>query len=197
MPVKFVWSLVQTLPGEHMDVQTQTDSKTIRFNSRRYDQATGSSIGFQCKPQQKTTTTGDVIGGEISPRTGDVGAGALIALKADPVLQTATAARTVSAVRGVEVNIDFPDSGSAYTITNHVNAFRTFLDMGSGHTVSGRKSVFLIATPNTSGWQHLIESEAASGVHSVTAGTYSTADGYFNVYVAGTAYRVPFFAGVD
>ena len=39
--------------------------------------------------------------------------------------------------------------------------------------------------------------EAASDAIVVTGGTYSTADGYIVVRVAGSTYRMPFFAGTD
>ena len=172
------------------NVNTQFDSLPIRLNSRAYVQASGSSIAVQSKPDQTVTTTGDVIGAEFSPRVSDAGAGALIALKADPVVRTATAARTVSAVRGVEVNIDMPDSGSAYTITNNVNAFRAYLDMGSGHTVSGKKAVLCVATPNTSGWDYLYDLETSAGmvVASAVGGSQSHK---IRIRSAGTEYFIP------
>ena len=172
------------------DIKTQFDSIPVRINSRAYVQTSGSSIGFQSKPDQTVTSTGDVIGGEVSPRVSDAGAGALIALKADPVVRTATAARTVSAVRGLEVNIDMPDGGSAYTITNNVNAFRTFLDMGAGHTVSGKKAVLCVATPNTSGWDYLLDLETSSGV--VTAAAVGGSQSHkIKIRSAGTDYFIP------
>ena len=174
----------------HCIIDTQTDNRQVRINSRDFVQTTGSSIGIQCKPRQNATSTCDVIGAEISPRTGDVGAGALIAVRGDPVLQQATAARTVSAVRGYECNIDFPGAGSAITITNDVTAFRTFLDMGVGHTVSGKKSVVLVATPNTSGWDYLFDLEASSGVVT-SAAVGGSQDKKINIRIAGTNYFIP------
>ena len=109
-----------TGPNQHAQLNTVEDNKTVRINSRDYNQTSGSSIGLQAKPNQKTTTTGDVIGAEFSPRANDAGSGAIIALKADPTVKDATAARTVSALRGVEVNIDLPNAGSAVTFTNEV-----------------------------------------------------------------------------
>jgi|GEM_PF-1056426 len=44
---------------------------------------------------------------------------------------------------------------------------------------------------------NLIKFEAASACAVESAGTYSTADGYFLVSVNGSTYRVPFFAAVD
>lgn len=176
---------------------SENEAVPLRLNSKDYVRTSGSIIAIQVRPRATVATTQDVIGVEFSPRTAGVGTGALISVKSDVVLQTASAIATVGAIRGVECNIDLPDSGSAYTITNNVNAFRTFLDMGSGHTVSGKKAVFCIATPNTSGWDYLIDSETSAGLHTVASGTYSTAEGYFTVRVAGSVYRMPFFTGTD
>jgi hypothetical protein len=166
--------------------------------SRPSTRTAGSTIGLQVKPRQDVLTTNDVIGAEFSPRMAGVGTGALIALKADPVLSTASAIATVSAVRGIEINIDFPGSGSAYTITNDVSAIRIFPDFGAGHTFSGNRAALRFAAPNTSDWQYLLEAETGTnGWVVVGAGTYSTADGYMLVRVAGSTYRVPFFTAVD
>lgn len=176
---------------------SQLDNKPIQLNRRNFDRTNGSSIAVQIGPNQTVANTNDVIGAEIRARTAGVGTGALAPVKADAVLATATAVATVSAIKCFEANIDFPDSGSAYTITNNINAFRTFLDMGAGHTVSGKKAVFCIATPNTSGWDYLFDVESSSGLHTVASGTYSTAEGYLTVRVAGSVYRMPFFTGTD
>lgn len=178
-------------------IYSENEAVPLRLNSKDYVRTSGSIVAIQVRPRATVATTQDVIGVEFSPRTAGVGTGALISVKSDVVLQTASATATVSAIRGLECNIDLPDSGSAYTITNNVNAFRTFLDMGSGHTVSGKKAVFCIATPNTSGWDYLIDSETSAGLHTVASGTYSTAEGYFTVRVAGSVYRMPFFTGTD
>lgn len=178
-------------------IYSENEAVPLRLNSKDYVRTSGSIVAIQVRPRATVATTQDVIGVEFSPRTAGVGTGALISVKSDVVLQTASATATVSAIRRLECNIDLPDSGSAYTITNNVNAFRTFLDMGSGHTVSGKKAVFCIATPNTSGWDYLIDSETSAGLHTVASGTYSTAEGYFTVRVAGSVYRMPFFTGTD
>jgi len=181
--------------SDHLTINSVGDSKSVRINTRDYVQATGDTIAVSSKPKQTITTTGDVIGVESSPRVSDAGAGALIAMKADPLLQAATTGRTVSAVRGFESNIDFPSTGSAYTITNNVNAFRTFLDMGSGHTVSGKKAVFCVATPNTSGWDYLFDLEANSGVIGATTG--ATAAGTIKVRSAGVDKFIQLFGSAS
>lgn len=181
----------------NLDVNSMADNKPVRVNSRDYVQTSGSSIGMQCKPNQTATTTGDVIGAEFSPRVTDAGSGALIALKGDAVIKAATSARTLSAVRGIELNTpSFPTSGSAYTVTNDVSAIRIFPDFGSGHTFTGKKSVIKLATPNNGAWDYLLDVDT-NGIALGSAGTYSTADGYFVIRAGGSDRRIPFFDAAD
>ncbi len=184
-------------PTWSLELDSVADGNPVKINSRSYTQTSGSSIGFQTKPNQTVTTTGDVIGAEFSPRANDAGAGAVIAIKADPVIKTATAIRTVSAVRGIEINIDLPLGGSAYTFTNAVCGIRMFPNFGSGHTFSANRPAILLATPNTTDWTHLLEVETASVMAVVAAGTFTTADGHLVIDVAGTDYQIPFYIGAD
>ena len=178
------------LASDHTRVETDVDGKTVRINSRNYTQTSGSSIGLQSKPSQTVTSTGDVIGAEFSPRANDAGAGAIIAMKADPVVKDATSARTVSAVRGVEINIDLPNAGSVVTFSNDISAIRTFLDAGAGHTFSGKKSVILVATPNTAGWDYFADLETNSGCV-VVASVGGSQDRKLKIRDNGTDYFIP------
>ena len=63
-------------------------------------------------------------------------------------------------------------------------------------TVSGKKSVFLLATPNAGAWDYLFDVET-NGIAIGSAGTYSTADGYFLIRTGVTERRIPFFNAVD
>ena len=182
---------------DHFKIRSAADDKTVQINSRNYTQASGSSIGLQSKPNQTVTTTGDVIGAEFSPRGNDADTGAIIAVKADPTVKDATAARTVSALRGLEINIDLPNAGSAVTFTNAVCGIRMFPDFGSGHTFSANRSAILLATPNTSDWTHLLEIESTGTIAVVTGGTFTTADGHLVIDVAGTDYQIPFYIAAD
>lgn len=183
--------------NEHLLLITADDDKNVRINSRSYVQTSGDSIGMQCKPNQTITTTGNVIGAEFSPRANDVGSGAIIAIKADPVVKTATAIRTVGAVRGIEINIDLPLSGSVYTFTNAVCGIRMFPNFGAGHTFNANRPAILLATPNTSDWTHFLEVESTGTIAVVTGGTFTTADGHLVIDVAGTDYIMPFYLAAD
>ena len=59
---------IQGETSQDVNVQTVTDSKTVKINSRNYTQASGNSIGFQAKPAQTVASSGNVIGFEVSPR---------------------------------------------------------------------------------------------------------------------------------
>ena len=183
--------------GNHFGINTESDNRTVRINSRDFVQTSGGSIGLQSKPNQTVTTTGDIIGAEFSPRVNDVGGGAIIAIKADPVVKDATTTRTVSAVRGLEINIDLPNAGSAYTFTNEVCGIRMFPDFGAGHTFDKNRPAILLATPNTSDWTHLLQIESVGTIAVVTGGTFTSADGHLVIDVAGTDYQIPFYIGAD
>lgn len=180
---------------DNLNIDTDLDNRTIRLNSRDYVQTTGSSVGMQSKPNQTVTTTGDVIGAEISPRVaGDIGAGALIALRADPVLKAGSSG-TVSNVRAIECNIDFSDSDTR-TISADVCAMRIFPDFGT-LTISGDKAVFILATPNAGTWDYLFDFESTQGLLDETNGTYSTADGFIKIKTPEGDARLPYFLAVD
>lgn len=135
----------------------EIDIQPIKINSVDTAKSSGGVVAVQIKPSKSGSSTSDLTGLEVSPRTKDAPCGALICIKADPVLKEATSARTVGAVRGLEVNIDFPGAGSAYTITNETCAIRVFGDFGAGHTFTGKKSIVVIAGVNTSQWEYFID----------------------------------------
>ena len=182
------------ISGSHLILNTTSDDKQVRINSRSFTQASGSSIGMQSKPSQTVTTTGDVIGAEFSPRYQDaIGGGSLIAVRADPILKGTTGNLTGNVV-GVEVNLDLMDPTCSRTISGKVAALRVFPDLGG--TVTGKASVIVLATPNNGAWDFLLDVET-SGIAVGSAGTYSTADGYFLIRVPAGTMRIPFFAAVD
>lgn len=172
---------------------THDEGKPIQLNRINYNfRTTGSCIGVQIGPNQTIANTNDIIGAEIRARSAAVQTGALIAVKGEPNAANGTA--TVGALRAFEANIT---AKGTRTVTNDISALRVFLDVDSTVTVTGKKSVLLVANENVSGWDYLIDSETGAGVHVVGAGTYSTAEGYFLVRVAGSDYRIPFFTGTD
>lgn len=170
----------------NLKLATQADNKPIKLNSRNYTDTSGGNSAVQIKPNQNVTTTGDLAGLEVSPRYNDAGGGSLVCIKCDPVIKDATSARTVAAVRGLEINIDLPNAGSVVTFTNDVSAIRVFPDFGSGHTFQGVRTILEIAAPNTSNFQYFMEVEAGNSGWIATSGTPATNGGHILIRVGGT-----------
>jgi len=78
------------------------------------------------------------------------------------------------------------------TLASGPDAFCLFSNQATGVTragfyFQGDKPSYLIQCANN----------ATDNMQVVSSGTYSTADGYFKIYLASTEYRIPFYAGVD
>lgn len=172
---------------------SRDQGRPIQLNRVDYDRTSGSIIGVQIGPNVTATTTHQATGTEIRARSGNVATGGLLAVNAD-VNASSSSEDVNGSVKAVEANITVKGTR---TVDSVVAALRAFLDVDSTVTVTGKKSVIVVATPNVSGWDNLVDSETNAGLHVVGAGTYSTADGYFKVRVAGSDYRIPFFTDVD
>src|SRR3990167_1880826 len=146
--------------GTNMSLRTVTDSHSVRINSRDYTQASGSSIGFQSKPAQTVTSTGSVIGGEISPRVNnDIDIANVIGLHVDAYLK-GTATKTVSGdVRGLQVELVTDDAGTN-TVSGDVTAIRVRAAF-SASTLSGVMAPFRVevaeAQTNSQNWDCLFQ----------------------------------------
>lgn len=116
-----------TADNAHLDVETTNDGRTVRINSRSYDQTSGSSIGFQSKPAQNTGSSGNIIGGEISPRVNSgvalSGSGSIIGLHVDAYLKGTAAGTIAGDVRGLQVELVTDDAGTR-TISGNVSGIR-------------------------------------------------------------------------
>ena len=121
----------------HMLLDTTSDDRAVRINQRNYSTITsGSSIGFTSKPAQNVTTTGSVIGGEISPRINNTFTAAnIIGLHVDAYVR-GTTARTISGdVRGQQIELITDDAGTN-TISGDVVGLR-FRAAFSATTITG------------------------------------------------------------
>ena len=106
--------------GSHFVINTISDNKQIRLNSRQYNNASGDSIGIQSKVDQRVTTTGVVRGFEMQPRVqAAVGCSRLVAFQGAPIIKGS--------------------SGVSGTVTNGVQCFRAELtdELGAGKTFGG------------------------------------------------------------
>jgi hypothetical protein len=175
----------------HAELRTVLDSKQVRINSRDFTQTSGSSIGFQSKPAQAATSTGSVIGCEISPRV-DSGfaCGNVIGAHVNAYLK-GTAAGTISGdVRGLNVELITDDAG-VRDIGGNVSAIRIRAAF-SGGTVSGKISALRVekmeAQTNSKQWDALIELPSiCTGVWNSDPGTEISGSitGYIKVRVNG------------
>lgn len=164
---------------------THAEGRPIQLNRSNYTRTTGSCIGVQIGPNQTVANTNDIIGAEIRARSAAVATGALIAVKGEP--NAASGTGTVGAARSFESNITVKGTR---TVTNDVSAMRTFLDVDSTVTVTGKKSVLVVATPNVSTWDYLLDLETNSGV--VTAAAVGGSQSHkIKIRNAGTDFFIP------
>lgn len=183
----------------HSRINTNSDTRNVRINSRNYTQTSGDASGVQIKPNQ-TAATASITGLEVSPRFASAIAGTnLVAIKADPVLK-GTTGNIGGQVTGVQVNIDFGISGSR-CITGDVSAFETFLAVpSSGMTYSGRVAVMRVRTVNIKAWDDLFNFDDANTGAAVVSANGMNKDpcgcaeaGFLTMRVAGTSYQIPFY----
>jgi hypothetical protein len=118
----------------------------VRINNHNFNNTTGDATGFQSKPGQAATTTGNLKGGEISPRFQDgFTANSIIGLHVDVDLKGTTAVTTDGDVRGMEVELVTSNSGTR-TISGYVTAMR-FRTVFSATTITGNFTVFRFEKP--------------------------------------------------
>jgi len=144
-------------PGINPTWNTHDESKPIRIARHDFIRTTGGNIGMQVGPNQTVLTTHGVTGAEFRARS-TVGAGALIGVNSNPAGKSSTAGLT--AVRAFEANVEVKGTR---TVSADVCALRAFLDADSGVTVTKKKSVIVVATPNVSGWNNFVDFETNTG----------------------------------
>lgn len=184
----------------HTKLETNSDTRTVRINSRTFSQTSGDGVGMQSKPNQGTATAG-ITGIEASPRFASGIAGTnLVAIKADPVLKGTGGGNLSGEVVGVQVNIDFGLSGTR-AITGDVSAFEAFLAVpSSGYTYSGRVAVMRVRTVNIRSWDEFINfDDANTGAVTVSDDSMNkdpqddSESGFLKIRVAGTSYEIPIY----
>src|SRR3990167_7603928 len=136
--------------GNHFDLNTVSDNRVVRLNSRNYVQVSGSSIGFQSKPAQTVASSGNVIGCEISPRVNSgialSGSGSVIGAHIDTYLKGTAAGTIAGDVRGMQIEMVTDDAGTR-TVSGDVVGLR-FRTAWSG-TITGKMWALKIEKPET------------------------------------------------
>lgn len=187
---------IRMVSTEHMVLDTVSDNRQVRINSRSFVQATGDSIGFQSKPSQGATTTGEVYGGQVSPRVASTfGAGSLIGMSVDPVIQGSTG--TITALRGLQVTMtDNTPSPATRTITRatmirlwHQMEAHTFTNGVIGidwEAAGGRAWTFAMRFADDSGTGLADLASATATVNGVIKVQIGSTTGYIATYASYT-----------
>ena len=169
---------------------TTSDGRTITLNSRNYTQTSGSSIGFQSKPAQAATTTGSVIGAEISPRINNTFTTAnIIGLHVDAYVR-GTTARTISGdVRGQQIEL-VTDDAATNTISGDVVGLRMRAAF-SATTVTGHMVPFKVeiaeTQTNSQAWDALFKLTGTGDAWGTDTGSGDTESGFIKVLLGSTA----------
>lgn len=175
--------------GEDLVLNTTTDSKIVKINSRDYTQASGSSIAFQAKPNQTVLTTGTVYGGQIQPRYASGIAGdSLVGLDVEPILK-GTTGNLSGDWRGLDVVLE-SDNPSSRTIAGTATGIRVRNNIHT--TVTGDVEVIQVTDDGgTTPYELLGTFPAVAGVFVAPGNTSAIANaGYLKIKIGGTAYRL-------
>ncbi len=181
---------ITSAAGAHLTLNTTSDNTQVRINSRSFAQTSGDSIGFQSKPSQTVTSSGNVIGGQVSPRlqTGVAltGSGSLIGFHVDTDMK-GTTGNVGGDVRGMEIEL-VSDGTRTSTVTGNLEGihFRTNAAM----TVGGNVYAFRIPTGETAAgqWTALARIDNVAAVFDDTeAGAAGNKAGFLKVIVNGNS----------
>ena len=188
---------VTATSDDHLLLNTVADNKQIRINSRSYVQTSGGSLGFQSKPSQTVNTSGDITGGEISPRCqSGVTAGQIKGLHVDIDLK-GTAAGTIGVARVLELEAVADVSGGR-TITGDLTIIKTRMFCPASGGVSGDTTVIAVPAPETGSvpYDAFAKFDAVAGLaaNHASSGVALPADvGWVRVKVGATFYKLPLY----
>ncbi len=155
---------VQAAANAHLKLNTQTDTYTVRINSRDYAATSGDIIGFQSKPAANADGTATVYGGQISPRFNDgIGGAALVGLQIEPILKGATAKAITGDVRALDLRLS-DDGNAGHTVGGVATCIKMYNLMKSSTFTGGVIPIVVTAAGDTQAWTALMEiPEALSG----------------------------------
>jgi hypothetical protein len=122
----------------HLALETISDTKSVRLNSRNFVATSGDMIGFSTHPAATVAGTGTVYGGQISPRVTAVNAASLVGLGVYPILKS-TAATISGDLKGIAIDLD---DDAAWTVSG--NAIGLEITQQLTSTVSGKAQAIRI-----------------------------------------------------
>ncbi len=176
--------------SNHMYLNTDTSTKTVRINSRTYTTA-ASIIGAQTKPRAGVNMTNDIIGMESQPGMNSTftNTAGIVCFKAEPYIH-ATAGAITGDVRGYEVSLGCPSG--AGTITGVLSGLKCVNNTAKAVT-GGIYPIYVVAAGDAQPWNGVIL-VPDSGVNSIgdLASATSTINSVFKVVVGST---VSYIAG--
>lgn len=191
-----ITGVTDAIDRNHMSLNVRRDDKQIRLNSREFSQASGNSIAFQAKPNQTVTTTGEVIGGEISPRVqSGVGAGVLKGLHVDFDIKGAASTGNITDARVLE--LEAVDAGANSRTYGDVTFVRVRSNL-SPDTLTTDQSVIKVepkeGASDFTAFAVFGSTSAIALVTGSTTGALPANTGFIRVKVAGTYMKIPLYA---
>ncbi len=182
---------------DNTTVNSVADNKPVLINSRDYVQQSGTSIGFQCKPNQATGNTAvSVHGCEIQPRFADGQAGKdLVGTNISAILKGTTGDLS-GEVHVLEVETDFNGGASpTRTITGDCSMLRINADWPSAMTFSGKKIAIKFPALNDGKYDLLFDFDTSQvgGFMNATASLGSQI-GQILIRVGSTTRCIPYYA---
>lgn len=172
----------------------------IRLNSRDFTNTSGGITAVQVKPSQTVTSTGNLVGMEISPRLQDgVTSLSITGLHVDVDLKGTTAVTTSENVRGIEVELVTSNSGTR-TISGYVTGIR-FRSVFSATAITGNFTAMRFEFPeaqtNSQTYDAWLEFTGTIPLvwNDTPATEPTTGDGYLRVIVNGSTRWIQLFSG--
>ncbi len=170
---------------DHLAINTDTSTKTVRINSRTYTVA-ASIIGLQTKPRAGIAMTNDIIGMESSPGMNSGFANTvagIVCFKAEPYIGS-TAGAIAGDVRGYEVSLGCPSG--AGTITGVLSGLKCINNTAKAVT-GGIYPIYVVAAGDAQPWNGFALLPDEDGVADPTdTGTSGTKRGFIKVVVGST-----------
>lgn len=174
-----------------------------RLGSRNFSATSGDAIGLQDKPAQTVSSSGNLIGMEISPRLNSAvaltGSGSIIGLHVDAYLKGTAAGTIAGDVRGQQIELVTDDSGTR-TVTGDVVGLRMRAAF-SATTITGDMIALKIekaeTQTNSKQWEYVLSLTGDNAL--IWRDDYTTEvttlSGAFKVLVNGVARWVPLYSG--
>ena len=178
--------------GANLDLNTTSDNKPVRINSRNYVQTSGDSIGFQAKPAQAANSTGTCWGFQVQPRVLDgFNVANLVGGVLEPI-QKGTSGVISGDVQALQCN--FSDEGSAgRSVGGDVVGIRFYTQLAS--VVSGDKTLMRVEE-SADAWTLFAKLPDDSSIAKTTQ-TAATQAGWIKVKIGSTVKYLALYNSVS